>query len=253
MANGPAFEDAVAKAQENPSLDIGCHLVLVGGPPVAPPDEIPSLIRGDGHLPRSLWELVCKLSAGLIHSECIEREFQAQIEKILAAGVAISHLDTHKHTHTHPSVMDAVFRVARRFRISRVRKPFEDMRIASTAAKNGASYPLAQRVLAIAAGLTASTFRRGLRSYNLRSPDRFVGVLMTGNLGAAALRGLIEHLPDGTTEIMCHPGLYDAELERTPTRLKMHRERELEALLDSGVRDAIRSQGVQLIPYRDLN
>ncbi len=77
--------------------------------------------------------------------------------------------------------------------------------------------------------------------------------MLTGSLSSASLRGLIEHLPEGTSEIMCHPGVFDADLEKSPTRLKQQRQLELDALLDAGVGRAIRESGVRLMPYRDLN
>ena len=97
MANAPAFDDAVARTREHPDIDVGCHLVLVGGKSVAPPEEIPSLAKRNGDLPNTLFELVCRLWGGLVVEADIEREFRAQIERVIAAGITPSHLDTHKH------------------------------------------------------------------------------------------------------------------------------------------------------------
>ena len=66
MANAPAFDDAVARTREHPDIDVGCHLVLVGGKSVAPPEEIPSLAKRNGDLPNTLFELVCRLWGGLV-------------------------------------------------------------------------------------------------------------------------------------------------------------------------------------------
>src|SRR5947208_962069 len=48
MANGPAFDDAVAIAHANPTLGVGCHIVLTDGTPVSPPETIPTLLSPDG-------------------------------------------------------------------------------------------------------------------------------------------------------------------------------------------------------------
>jgi chitin disaccharide deacetylase len=251
MASGPAFDDAVALVRANPSMDVGVHLVLVGGKAVAPSAEIPSLAKANGDLPDSLLELVGKLSGGLIQTEDIEREFRAQIERVMAAGISPSHLDTHKHTHVHPIVMEALFRIAREFGILRVRRPFEE---AQTASKfSGPNGGLTQRFLVAAASIAAPAFRRGLKSYNLLAPDHFFGARMTGSMSSAALRHVIENLPDGTSEIMCHPGVCDAELERSSTRLKQERQLELDALLDADVVRAVRESGATLMPYKALN
>jgi len=251
MATASAFGDAVARVRENPQMDVGCHLVLIGGKSVTPADEIPSLVNKIGDLPRTLFELVGRLSSGLIQSEDIEREFRSQVERVIEAGITPSHLDSHKHTHAHPIVMEAMFRVAREFGIKRVRKPFEDSQIASKVPE--ASGALTQRFLVSVAGMAAPAFRRGLKSYGLRAPEHFFGVTLTGHMCPAALRRLIEQLPQGTSEIMCHPGICDAELEGSSTRLKQHRQVELDALLNAEVGAAIEASGVQLIPYRDLN
>ena len=105
MANGPAFEDAVELALTNPSLHVGCHLALVGGRPSAPPHAVPSLIDAAGDMPPTLTQLVVRLAAGRVRIADIEREFRAQIERVLGAGIKPSHLDTHKHTHIYPPVM----------------------------------------------------------------------------------------------------------------------------------------------------
>jgi chitin disaccharide deacetylase len=253
MANGPAFDDAVARTRDCPEIDVGCHLVLVGGKSVAPPAEIPSLAKRDGDLPKTLFELTCRLWSGLVQEADIEREFRAQVERVIAAGITPSHLDTHKHTHAHPSVMNALFRVAKEFKILRVRMPFERGAMRGTSSSPSGGGSITQRMLASAAGMAAPAFRRGLREYNLRSPQHFFGVALTGHLKSAALKHLIETLPEGTSEIVCHPGVCDAELERSETRLKKQREVELEALTDPAILGAVREQQVHLAPYRELD
>src|SRR5215469_5830931 len=111
MAGAAAFDHAVALAKQNPQLGIGCHLVLVGGKAVSQPGDIPSLAFHDGSLPDSLGTFVARLSSGMIRAKEIERELRAQVAKIRAAGIEPTHLDTHKHTHAHPVVMNAVARV----------------------------------------------------------------------------------------------------------------------------------------------
>ena len=99
MANGAAFDDAVERARLNPSLDIGCHLVLIGGS---------SLVTGKP-FPDSVPRLMAALASGQLRPY---DELKAQIRKILDAGIRPTHLDTHKHTHLAPPVLDAVARLA---------------------------------------------------------------------------------------------------------------------------------------------
>lgn len=252
MANGPAFDDAVELARANPQLGVGIHLCLVGGPAVASAKDIPALADRDGQLPKTLFVLLTRLSGGWIPTRQIEREFRAQIQRVLDAGIRPSHLDTHKHTHTHPRVMEALGRVANEFGIRNVRKPFEDFRTALGSHTDGHSNTR-QVISAVAAGTAAPLFRLLVRSYGLRTPDHFFGLTTTGRLSSKELLQVLELLPPGTSELMCHPGVCDEELEKYPTRLKRERQIELEALTDPDVRRAAEKRGIRLICYEELN
>lgn len=252
MANGPAFDDAVELARANPQLGVGIHLCLVSGPAVASAKDIPALADRDGQLPKTLFVLLTRLSGGWIPTRQIEREFRAQIQRVLDAGIRPSHLDTHKHTHTHPRVMEALGRVANEFGIRNVRKPFEDFRTALGSHTDGHTNTR-QVISAVAAGTAAPLFRLLVRSYGLRTPDHFFGLTTTGRLSSKELLQVLELLPPGTSELMCHPGVCDEELEKYPTRLKRERQIELEALTDPDVRRAAEKRGIRLICYEELN
>ncbi len=143
-----------------------------------------------------------------------------QVQKVLDAGFEPTHLDTHKHTHLLPQVFNAVTRIAREFNIPWVRRRFGPFRL--------------------------------LPTYGCRTTDHFAGFRMTGRYDSSSLANLIRHLPQGTTEFMCHPGLCTAELRAARTRLKESRRRELDALVSPEVRAALKEAGVKLASYRDL-
>jgi hopanoid biosynthesis associated protein HpnK len=255
MANGDAFEDAVEIARANPGLGIGCHLAVVGGRPVAPASEVASLLDGRGMLPRTLTELMKMLVRGRARAEEIEREFRAQVERVVRAGITPTHLDSHKHTHTHASVMRAMARVAVEYGIACVRNPFERVFAPARtgrAARGKRPVYLKQYAMSAAIAPRAPHFKRVARDHGLKTPDYFCGVRLTGLLDGEAMRGVIESLKDGTTELMCHPGIYDEELEGASTRLKRERERELEALTDPATSLCAREHGVKLISYREF-
>jgi hopanoid biosynthesis associated protein HpnK len=255
MANGDAFDEAVAMARANPALGVGIHLVAVGGRPVADAAEIPSLVDTDGLLPRTLTDLIKLLARRRVRVEHIEREFAAQVERVCRAGITPTHLDSHKHTHTQPLVMTALARVAAGFNIRAVRNPFERLRapfVTGPSARTRRGVYWKQAVMSAAVARRARAFRRIIGAHGLRAPDFFCGVRLTGLLDAEAVRGVIAGLRDGTTELMCHPALYDDELEQAATRLKRERQRELEALTDESVRRAVDATGVRLIHYGEL-
>jgi chitin disaccharide deacetylase len=253
MANGRAFEDAVERAKANPKLGIGCHLVLTGGFSVAPRDEIPSLADREGRLPQSLGAFVARVSMGLVRTKDIERELRAQIEKIRRAGIELTHVDTHKHTHVHPRVMGAVGRVAQEFGITRVRNPVENLRDSWRTARSENAGLVGTMAASASVRAVGSWFNALSRKYGLRSPDHFLGLALTGRLSAAALCRLIDTLPEGRTEIMSHPGIYDAELVKSGSRLQQQRQMELDGLLAAEARRAVEANGIRLISYRELN
>jgi predicted glycoside hydrolase/deacetylase ChbG (UPF0249 family) len=236
MANGPAFEDAVERARQNPALDLGCHLVLIGGHAVAPPgNPLPQSVN------QLLWRLACGLSA-----TAIEQEFSAQIEKIRAAGVRPTHLDTHKHTHLAPPVLEAVVRVARRYEIPWIRRPFD---LPLRGAQGPA--PWKRRALQRALRPLSRRFDRLILKNGCRATDHFAGFQLTGGYHARHLAGLIRALPEGLTEFMCHPGYCDAELRASPTRLTASRETELRSLLSDELRTALEQTGVVLASFAE--
>lgn len=233
MANGAAFDDAVALARATPSLDVGCHLVLTGGESVAGPGRA---------LPRDVPALLAALAR---REFSVERELDAQIRRILAAGIQPTHLDTHKHTHLLPPVLAAVARLAARYSILWVRRPF-DFPIRD----NGV--PPLRRLISRSLGLVRRRFHLELTRHGCRTTDHFAGFGVTGLLREQELLHLLNQLPAGSTELMTHPGICGPELQAARTRLKESRQRELEALTSAATRAAIQSLGIRLVGYRAL-
>jgi chitin disaccharide deacetylase len=232
MANGQAFDDAVRLARDAPALDVGCHLVLISGRSVLPPYA---------PLPASAPALLRALAARRMP---LYAELAAQVRKILAAGIAPTHLDTHKHTHLAPPVLDAVARIAQEFGIPWVRRPF-DIPLTSAA-------PWLTRATGAALKTLRGRFHRVLARHGCRTTDHFAGFQLTGRFRAPELAQLIRALPEGLTEFMCHPGYCGDDLRHARTRLKESRERELQALLAPEVRAALDEAGVELVNYRGL-
>lgn len=252
MANGAAFEDAVEQAKQNPNLAVGCHLVLLDGRSVAKPAAIPSLADEEGRLPRTLASLIGRVTMGSIRKEEIAREIRAQITKVMEAGINPTHIDTHKHVHSHPWILEHVMQAAEEFGIRRVRRPFEDAAALVRSAFSGGLASIKQNAAALAARAASRQFERLADVHGILSPDRLWGIAATGRQNRDEVLALIRSMPDGVNELMCHPGEYDEDLEHAATRLKSARETELKAFTDPIVREAIERQGIKLINYRDL-
>ena len=227
MANGPAFDHAVRLAHENPSLDVGCHLVLVGGEGY--PATIPELVRALAQRKIQVYE-----------------ELSGQVRRILSAGIQPTHLDTHKHTHLLPPVLNAVAQISSEFGIPWVRRPFDFPMSA-----NG--IPWRNRLVSRGMDVLRPRFRQVLTRHGCRTTDHFAGFQMTGSYGAQELATLIRKLPEGTTEFMCHPGFCGESLRAAKTRLKESRQSELEALISPQVRSAVAEANVAVVTYRDLS
>ena len=245
MANGAAFDHAVVLARETPTLDVGCHLVLVGGESVVDGRAFPVTV---GQMMRAV--LLRRVNPYL--------ELKAQIERIVGAGLRPVHMDTHKHTHLFPPVLDAVARLSKEFGIPWVRRPFDfpvagpEARRRPEACHTGGSSPLPQRMVAKAFGLVGPRMKRVLRENGCRSTDHFAGFSMTGRFTAVDVVALIHALPEGSTEFMVHPGHCTAELKAARTQLKESRAAELAALVAPEVRQALDEAGVRLSGYRAL-
>ena len=251
MANGDDFEDAVARAKEATGLGVGCHLVLLGGHPVAPPASVRSLLDAQGLFPNDFGVFTRKLMAGRLKYSEIVTEFRAQIERILNTGIRLTHLDSHKHSHAHPTVLDAVLEVAETYRIPAIRKPFECFWWAPLATLRAGSKLtlLKQKASRAAMSHYGRTFRSKVARHAIGVPDQFYGFMHTGPLTPELVATLIARLPDGVSELMCHPAHMDESLRQYKTRLKESRVNELETMTSPLVREAIQTQNIQLVNF----
>ena len=251
MATGSAFDDAVAIAHAHPTLGIGCHIVLTDGIPVSPPQSIPTLLGADGKTFRpSLIDFVQALIRGTISEDDIEREALAQIQKLQRAGINLTHIDTHKHTHLFPAVSRPLLRLAHQYSIGAIRNPFEP---AFTHELRHAA--LKRRLqLAVLRTLGSKFTQHGqIRNAHVLTTDGTLGISATGNVTLTALTEILAALPSGGTyEIVCHPGYNDADLDRIRTRLRAHREVEMQALLQAIPKILSQPNSSKLIHYGNL-
>jgi chitin disaccharide deacetylase len=229
MANGAAFDDAVRLARETPTLDIGAHLVLIGGASTLTGREFPPTVT--------------RLLAAMAKRELrIHDELRAQMERILKAGVRLTHIDTHKHTHLAPQVLDAVARLAEEFDVRWVRRPFDFP-------GNPLPVPPLKRLTSLALWLLRPRLSLALARHGCKTTDHFAGFQITGRFRAPELVTLLAALPEGITELMCHPGRCREPLRNARTRLKESREHELAALTAVEVRQAVERNGIMLTNY----
>lgn len=254
LANGGAFEEGVRTARESPRLGVGVHLNLSDGKPVASPERVKSLLDENGDFSGGPEALLLRLTAKKVETKEVETEWNAQIEKVRAAGIRPTHLDGHKHVQMLPGLFAVALRLAKKHGIEAVRVAHEasSLRAALTSGGEPAGVTLKQGVQARGLKLLARDAREMTERAGIGAADYFCGIAQTGVLTKKGLQQLLASLPEGTTELMCHPGYADADLERSATRLQKSRQAELEILTDNEIRKSIATLGIRLINYGEI-
>lgn len=231
MMNIPTTAKDIAVAlEETPALGLGVHLVLTMGNPICAPETIPSVTDQDGHFFKytPLVEHLPTLSM-----EDVKREWRAQIEAFVqAAGRKPTHLDSHHHSsYFSPALFHGMLELAKEYDCA-IRFPFTG-RISKELETTSKHVPLL------------------IQEFNPPRPDGFVVDFYDQGATREALLHIINNLPDGTTEVMCHPGYTDHAFA-SESVYNNQRDRELEILTDPSIKEAIQANGIQLITFADL-
>ncbi len=236
IAQGAAFDYAVPQLRAAASLEVGVHLTLVEERTLSDPRRVPSLAGPSGKLPATYAALLAGLTCGRIRWPDVETELRAQVAACLGAGLRITHLDSHQHVHAWPPLLRRVLAIAADFAIPSIRLPLDTPRLAWTAAEASKS------LLCLLArfDVWALAPRRTRRS------DRMAGLFESGHLTEARLLRILDRLPEGATELVCHPGRADAACHQAYGHWRYHWDTELAALISPAVRNRVRERGIQL-------
>jgi predicted glycoside hydrolase/deacetylase ChbG (UPF0249 family) len=256
MANEAAVDEAIALASQSPSLGTGCHVVLVDGTPVSQPDAVQSLIgsrNGDAarFRPGIAQLAVAALSRSLREPE-VHGEASAQIERLQSRGLSLSHVDCHMHSHILPVVSRGVLRAARDHDVRAVRNPFEPAWSVAATHKSSSlrSWNRSAQVTLLRA--LEHQFLNTVKQNGMKTTDGTIGIAVTGLLDRDLLARLFDAMPDGTWELVTHPGYHDRDLSAAKTELKESRAVELELLRAPTTREMFQKRNVELISYREL-
>ena len=252
LANGAAFREAVELARKLPGLGVGVHLNLTNGPPTAAREAVPTLVNGRGEFEGSPESLLLKIATRALELREVECEWDAQIRRVQDVNIKPTHLDGHKHVQMLPGLFDIVLRLAKRYGIGAIRVSHESSRLRallSAGSEQRAGVVVRQGVQARGLKLLARDARRQVEGAGISTADHFCGIAQTGELTKEGVMRLLQNLPEGTTELMCHPGYADESLRKSGTRLQDSRQKELEIFTDPQVRNIVASQGIRLIDY----
>jgi len=255
MAKATATEEAISLTNANPKVGVGCHVVLVDGESILRPRQdlvwLVDPVRTKGRFPQTLGALLNLLysrgGARSLRSSSltgeIEAEALAQIRSLQSRGIHLTHIDTHKHTHMFPRVLRPVLRAAQAAGIRTVRNPFEP----AWSIRATPRAPWLRRLQVRLLRTLEPIFRRIVAEEGFVTSDGAIGVLATGTLDTETLTSLLRAMPDGTWELVTHPGYNDADLAQAGTRLLASRETELSALSNAQF-----PPGIELIRFSDL-
>ncbi len=236
MVAGEAAADAVARARRNPGLRVGLHLVVIEGPAVLPPSDIPDLVDARGWFPSDQLRLGVNYFFRPRVRRQLAAEIRAQFAAFAATGLPLGHADAHKHMHLHPTVGAMLVRTGRAFGLRAVRVPAEPPGVMAAC---GVPATLGARALYAWSGL----LRRQVLRAGMAAPDAVFGLAWTGHLTEDHLLRLIPHLPAGRNEIYFHPA---AGRDATVDTLMPGYEHaaELAALCSPAVRAAMARHGM---------
>jgi hopanoid biosynthesis associated protein HpnK len=236
MVSGAAAADAVARARRLPSLRVGLHLVLVDGTPTLPPERIPDLVDAAGQLRNDLFAFgVAVVLRPAVRAQ-LRAEIEAQFAAFKATGLRLDHVNAHHHFHLHPTVGALLLDVGSRCGMAAIRVPREPRGALERIDPSACVQPDAL------AALFAAALGRRARARGLSVPDRVFGLAWSGAMDEQRLCGVLHELPDGVTEIYCHP----ATTDRFPGAAHGYRySDELAALTAPAVRNAFRASGAR--------
>ena len=245
MVNQPDIKDQMAEALANTGLGLGLHLVFTTCRPVLPPARIPGLVTAEGSFldQHSVW-----VNADHIPLGQLEAELVAQVEQFAyLTGVLPDHLDCHHFVHLYPPFFQVYADLAARFNLPlRVPFPLETdfVRAVQTLPfLEGFPRDLVRGMIATNSALVGSR--------QLAHPDRFIGTFFGRDaLALDHLLGLLDTLPEGVSELMCHPGYDDPALAASSYRSE--RETELHLLTHPAVRARVVDRDIELVTFAAL-
>jgi hopanoid biosynthesis associated protein HpnK len=242
MVAAAAAADGIARARRFPTLRVGLHLVLVDGRPALPPERVPDLVDASGHLRKDLARLGLDICARPSVRAQLRTEIEAQFRAYQETGLALDHVNAHRHFHLHPVVANDIISIGQDYGMRGLRVPREPVAVL---AEIESSIKHRQTYVAPWAKLLSYRVRRA----GLHSPDSVFGLAWSGSMSVTRLGGLLRHLPVGSTEIYLHPATRDDFAGGAPG---YHYADELAALIDTDIATLARRPGVVLGGYSDF-
>jgi hopanoid biosynthesis associated protein HpnK len=243
-----AWQEAVALAKETPSLSVGLHVTLAQGRAVLAPHLLTKVTKPSGNFSDNptvagLRYFFSRQARSQLRDEC-----RAQIERFLATGLPLSHIDGHVNIHLHPTVLDILVDLAPEYGVRAMRVCQEDL---ATSLACDPRHQLRKRWESFIFTNLSRAAAQKVRRRGIVFPDALFGLHQSGDVNERYLLELLPRLRGGVTELYCHPAFLPCKEVQywTPT---YRRDVELAVLISPVVRNALDEQQITLASYRDL-
>jgi len=242
MPSGDAFKNALALLKETGINEIGAHLSLTQTRPLIEHDKISTLVTHSGNFHHDYKTFFLKFISGRINLAQAYLELKRQMEIINVSGLRIVNLSSHENIHMAPSILNIFIRLAKEFKVPAIRFPHGDKSF---------SYGINTIYKNMVMSFFEKRMRKILRASDIISPDHFRGFFDSGKMNEDTMLQIAESLEEGTTELICHPGILDRELTQY-FGFYQNCESELNALTSLHVKKFIENKEIQLVSYSDF-
>lgn len=237
MVASPGAADAVRRARAMPGLRVGLHVVLVEAKPALPPERIPDLVGPDGHFRTDMARLGLAIALRPAVRRQLAAEITTQFAAFAATGLALDHVNAHKHFHLHPTIGAEIIAIGQRFGARAIRVPTEPVAVVR------GIEPAAATVSSALLAQWTRLLRAQARRAGMAVPDAVFGLAWSGAMTNARLAKLLRALPAGVVEIYTHPASANAFAGHAPGYRYTD---ELAALTDPECIAAARQAGYRL-------
>ncbi len=240
MVPCPWFMAVAEWARQNPGVDLGVHGTVNSEwdgyrwGPVSTREQATGLMDAEGYFHKrepAAWEQA--------DPEAVRIEVETQAERALAAGIDVTHIDTHMGTITHPKFIAGYIQTLTRFQTPGL-LPRQDV-------QGFMALGFSEEEATMYAGMIQQLEEQGfpmidvIDYLSLEDPTNQVEIAKQ-KLGS---------LPAGITHFLMHPAIDTAEL-RAITPDWDCRVANYNAFMSQEIKDFIKNEGIQLIGYRPI-
>lgn len=240
MVNMPYFKDASAFLKKFPRIAVGLHFNITEGHSILKPKEVSSLLKEDNNF--FFWKyLVLKLLTKNCSLKQIENELRAQYNQLNKTGLHITHIDSHHHMHLYPSINSIVVKFANEKKVFSLRSRQFNL----WGAAYGYQHRLTLKQLFIQALYYFNAVFNNKKNGSQKSFLEVKGIFdvnWDNFFDETVLHKILSGLPEGITEIICHPAVMSKS--GNPEFLRP-RQRVLSALLNKSIKKVLEKNNIR--------